>query len=168
MKKHKKREKCTTGTRTEADYEDRGFGFPVLLRKVAIATIDGEDVPLIDYDVLEQALIEYLPHIETRLTGNHVRFIRQHFQMTLRAFGERFGVAHPCVIKWEKKGDKATGMAWSTEKDMRLFVLFKLGKPAKRFAGLYEDLAEKRPVAREPRPLSVKGARVRRVSLAPT
>jgi hypothetical protein len=60
--------------------------------------------------------------------------------MTLKEFADRFGVKHPAVVKWERSGDAPTRMAWSTEKDIRLFVYQKLGK-AEELASLYESLA---------------------------
>ena len=42
--------------------------------------------------------------------------------MTLQAFAARFGVSHVAVLKWEQRGNKPTGMTWSAEKDIRLFI----------------------------------------------
>ena len=101
---------------------DRGFGFPVILINVPMCKIDGEWVINVNYNNLTKSVLSALADSEGRLTGNQVRFIRQHFEMTLTAFSDRFGLSHPAVIKWEKAGDKPTSMTWSTEKDIRLFI----------------------------------------------
>ena len=44
------------------------------------------------------------------------------------------------MIKWEKTKTKATEMAWTTEKDIRLFVLSNLGASSKEITELYEKL----------------------------
>ena len=47
--------------------------------------------------------------------------------MTLQEFAKRFCVSHVAVIKWERANRVATAMNWTTEKDIRLFILCKLG-----------------------------------------
>lgn len=48
------------------------------------------------------------------------------------------------VIKWEKAGTKMTSMAWTTEKDLRLFILSKFSAKALDIAKLYADLEKER------------------------
>lgn len=78
----------------------------------------------------------------SRLTGSEVHFIRLYSEMTLVQFAERFDVRHPAVLKWERTENHATGMNWTTEKDLRLFALTKLSPSAKKFVVVYEQLAE--------------------------
>jgi len=71
-----------------------------------------------------------------------VRFICQFNQMTLEQFSERFDVTHPAVLKWERSSNDVTGMAWTTEKDIRLFALKALNPRAQQFLAAYERLTE--------------------------
>lgn len=65
--------------------------------------------------------------------------------MTLVQFAERFDVTHPAVLKWERSGQHATGMSWTTEKDLRLFALSKLAPRAQQFVLVYERLVQVAP-----------------------
>ncbi len=87
-------------------------------------------------------MIEALVLKPSRLTGNEVHFLRLFLEMTLVHFAERFDVTHPAVLKWENSENHATGMSWTTEKDLRLFALTKLAPSAKKFVAEYEQLAE--------------------------
>lgn len=60
--------------------------------------------------------------------------------MTLVQFAQFLGVSHPAVLKWEKTINKPTGMAWSTEKDIRLLAFSKVSKSGKEFLNLYQSL----------------------------
>ncbi len=60
--------------------------------------------------------------------------------MTVRFFAERFSVKHPAVIKWEKTEKLLTQMAWSTEKDIRLFILDELENKSSELRDLYRAL----------------------------
>lgn len=137
--------KAATATRTCKEYVDWGFGFPVLIKNVRVALLGDEEVPLIDYRALEQEVICALPSKTSRLTGHEVRFIRQHFKMSLVDFGKRFGVTHAAVKKWEGRKEEPTGMAWSTEKDIRLFILEHLRKAPREFVSCYRSLESMLP-----------------------
>jgi hypothetical protein len=123
---------------------DHALGFPVKLINVPMVKIRGAWTPDINYNALEKAVLDALCWKLTRLTGDEIRFIRLHFGMTLQAFAKRFTVTHAAVIKWEKNGGRPTPMNWTTEKDIRLFVLSKLSKDAKQIAELYAALEESR------------------------
>jgi hypothetical protein len=45
-------------------------------------------------------------------------------------------------MKWEKAKDQPTVMNWTTEKDIRLFVLTRLAAKAQELANLYNELQE--------------------------
>ena len=62
--------------------------------------------------------------------------------MTVRAFAERLSVKHPAVLKWEKKRNLPTIMTWSTEKDIRLFILDELNRKSAELRDLYRSLRE--------------------------
>ena len=123
-----------------SQYTDPGFGFPVVLENVPMVKVRGRWTPNINYNELALDVLRELVALDGRLTGNQVKFIRNHFEMTLQAFATRFGVSHPAVLKWERAGEKPTGMTWSTEKDLRLFVKKLLKSNASAFLMLYSRL----------------------------
>lgn len=119
---------------------DRGFGFAVKLLNVPMIEIRGIWTPNIDYNLLAEGVLRALCEREGRLTGNEVRFIRLHYEMTLQEFAKRFSVSHAAVIKWEKMKNRPTAMNWASEKDLRLFLLSKLSKKARDLTNLYQKL----------------------------
>ena len=92
------------------------------------------------YNKLQKDVTRALAYKPLRLTGNEIHFIRQYFKMTLAEFGDRFSVSHPAVIKWEDSKDDATAMKWSVEKDIRLFILDRMGCKAGVIGELYLEL----------------------------
>lgn len=127
-------------TKIQKEFVDHGFGFPVWLVNVPMVKVRGAWTPQINYNELAQVMIRALAHKASRLTGNEVKFIRAHFEMTLQEFAKRFCVTHVAVLKWEKTKNHPTAMNWAVEKDIRLFVLSKLEAKAADFAELYDDL----------------------------
>jgi hypothetical protein len=127
-------------TKVQKEFIDYGFGFPVKFMNVTMVKARGVWTPRIPYNRIAKELLLVLAAKPTRLSGNEVRFIRQSFEMTLQEFGKRFDVSHVAVLKWEKSGDKVTPMAWSMEKDLRLFVLTQQGAAAPQIATLYVSL----------------------------
>ena len=102
--------------------------------------VRGKWTPAINYTHLTRAVLRQLAGLNGRLTGHQVRFVRQHFDMTLHVFAARFGVSHVAVLKWEQRGNKPTGMMWGTEKDIRLFIHQQLSVQPREFLQLYEQL----------------------------
>jgi transcriptional regulator with XRE-family HTH domain len=119
---------------------DLGFGFPVKLLNVPMTKVRGEWTPAINYNLLAEVVLRELCEKDRKLSGSEVRFIRQHFEMTLQQFAKRFGVTHPAVMKWEKMSSKSTDMSWAIEKDIRLFVLYKLASKSSEIVDLYAFL----------------------------
>lgn len=119
---------------------DHSLGFPVMLLNAPMVKVRGQWALHINYNEYQKAVLDVLAHKPSRLTGGEVQFIRKYFQMTFRSFAERFSVQHPAVIKWEGKGDSSTQMAWSTEKDVRLFVLDELQNKSAELRDLYRSL----------------------------
>jgi hypothetical protein len=117
-----------------------GFGFPVRLLHAPTRRVVGEVVPVVQWNAVEAAVFGALAGKPGRLTGNEVRFIRQHLGLTLEAFGRLFGKTHPAVKKWEGAGDGPTQMEWPTEKDIRLRVQLHSSRSATAFRALYERL----------------------------
>jgi hypothetical protein len=126
-------------------YEEAGFGFPVILLNVPMVRVRGEWTPNIDNNVLTKIVLHALCHKPARLIGNEIRFIRNHFMMTLQEFADRFCVTHTAVIKWEKTGNRSTSIYWATEKDIRLFVLSRINGKAKELTRLYAELERELP-----------------------
>lgn len=139
-------------------YQDKGFGFPVTLLNVHMVEVRGEWVPSVDQKELQERIIEALAFKPSRLTGSEVRFIRLYAQMTLVQFAERFAVTHPAVLKWEKVGGKSTDMAWSTEKDLRLFALQLLKPKAHEFLLAYKQLSDVATDKNHPIKIDLKSA----------
>ncbi len=123
-----------------AQHIDKGFGFPIVLENVPMVKVRGEWTPYINYNNLAREVLRSLIELDGRLTGNQVKFVRTHFEMTLQAFAERFNVSHPAVMKWERAKDRLTGMNWGTEKDIRLFTAKALEGAADDFLALYGQL----------------------------
>jgi hypothetical protein len=122
---------------------DTGFGFPVRLKNVPMIKVRGIWTPNINYNHLTDAVLYLLAFKPSRLTGAEIKFIRTHFEMTLQLFADRFCVTHVAVLKWEKLKDAPTVMTWTTEKDIRLFVLCKLRVKSGVMAQLYNQLETK-------------------------
>ena len=134
-------------TKTAKEIIDTGFGFPVRLSHVPMIEVRGEWVPKLDYNKLAEQVLMLLSRLARPLTGHEVRFVRQHFNLTTTRFGAQFGLSHVAVLNWEKKGDKATDMQWSNEKDLRLFIQTKLSNDPAEVGRLYRSLAPKPLIA---------------------
>lgn len=132
--------------RWEFNYVHYGCIFPVVLSRVQMISCGGDNaIVMLDHRRFTHTALEALLTKPTRLTGNEVRFIRHHHEMTLADFGKRFDVSHAAVKKWESKNDAATGMGWTTELAIRLFILEKLGTKPREFRRIYGELVEPRP-----------------------
>jgi len=137
-------------------YVDDGLGFPVVLRDVPMVKVRGTWTPKINYNRLSRNVALALAEKPARLTGDEIRFLRQHFEMTLEAFGARFDVSHPAVLKWERASSEPPALKWPIEKDIRLFVLDQLKVRPKAFKDLYERLRQ--TAAARPKPIELSAA----------
>jgi DNA-binding transcriptional regulator YiaG len=151
----------TLKDRIVEEYTDTGFGFPVVIQKVPMTRIGNEDVALIDYKKLEQVLVRAMPGKAARLCGAEVRFIRQHFGLTLEEFGKVFGVTHPAVKKWEACGTEPTCMAMGTELALRMWVQRRVSSSSERFMKTWDSvLRHSDSLPRTAAPTVVKYAQV--------
>jgi len=142
-------------TKTQKKYIDESLGFPVILLNAPMIKVRGEWALHVNYNEYQKIVLKLLAHKSSRLAGSEIKFIRKYFAMTSRAFADRFSVKHTAVLKWEKQGDNASNMTWSTEKDLRLFVLDELDKKATTLRELYHFLQD---VAHEaPDPIVIDG-----------
>ncbi len=104
-----------------------GFGFPLELEDVELVHFEGDWHPKLDHQALADKTIRDLALQETRYTGNHIKFIRQYFKMSLRVFATSVvNESHMAVSKWEKAADKITAMDVNIELKIRLYILDKL------------------------------------------
>lgn len=124
-------------------FDDYGFGFQVRIVNAPMLKVRGEWVLDLDASKLQQTILRALASKAVRLTGSEIRFVRHSFDMTSTAFGEKFNVSHAAVLKWEKAGQRGTGMNWSTEKDIRLFVAARVFPKASDFLAVYQELEER-------------------------
>lgn len=127
-------------TKVQETYVYHGAGYEVNLHHVPMLKVGGEWVFNINMSIIDRMVFEDIPLYPWRLTGYQLRFIRAYVDMTFKAFADRFGVSHPAVKKWENAGDGPTNMSWSTEKDIRLFVLLKSKPSPAEFLKCYTDL----------------------------
>jgi DNA-binding transcriptional regulator YiaG len=128
--------------RIDYNYIDYGCGFPVVIDKVLVRVETWGEVPRIDYDLLQQKVLEALAVKKTRLTGHEVRFIRLYFRLTLEAFAAMLKVSHPAVSKWENREDNITNMNPATEIVLRLFVQQKIASSDSDFLRTFQFLIE--------------------------
>ncbi len=136
--------------KTQKKYIDESLGFPVLILNAPLVKIRGVWALNINYNKYQLAVVTLLAYKPAKLTGYEQQFIRKYFQMTIRSFAERFSVKHPAVVKWEKKTNKATAMAWTTEKDIRLFIIDQLIKKSNELQKLYRALNEEVGISEKP------------------
>lgn len=64
------------------------------------------------------------------LTGNQVKFIRNHLAMSLREFAKFMGVTHQSIMRWEEKTKSPTHMGSSNEIVLRIKTLRSLHSTA--------------------------------------
>ena len=95
----------------------------MFLSKVELYEFNDDWVLDVDHQGLQKTVLTAVAQKPGALTGNEIRFIRLSQELTLKAFAEKFGVSHPAVLKWERAEDNVAKMAWTTEKDIRLFAL---------------------------------------------
>lgn len=123
-------------------FNDQGFGFKVQIINAPMVKVRGDWVLDLDQNKLQKTLLLALAHKPVRLTGNEIRFIRHYFEMNTTVFGKRFNVSHVAVLKWEKYGNRCTDMNWSTEKDIRLFIIARISVKPEKFLSIYKELEE--------------------------
>jgi transcriptional regulator with XRE-family HTH domain len=132
--------KKQTPIHRQARYPYYGLGFKVDLIDVPLMEIDGEWVPDVNYNVIEDYVGFLVGLKPAPLTGAEVRFLRRHVGMTLDDLAARLGVTRQGAIKWEKSGDHPTKMGLATEKLFRMIVLDRKGVSAGFFKKAFEAL----------------------------
>lgn len=80
-----------------------GLGFPVELIDCPMKKIMGEWVIDVNLVALQRFVFQGLIHKPLPLTGKELRFMRKFLKMSTTEFGEKLGVSHAAVVKWEKE-----------------------------------------------------------------
>ena len=73
----------------------------------------------INLAALQRFVFHGLIHKPCPLTGKELRFMRKFLGMSTTEFGEKVGVSHAAVVKWEKEQAQ---MSPAQESYMRLFL----------------------------------------------
>ena len=128
-----------------------GLGFPVTLVGYEVKkSRDGEDVPVLNMNEIQEQAFRALIVWHSRFTGQHVRFVRSYLRETQTEFARNINQKHPSVVStWEGKADEVTGMDINTELILRAYMqvtidgpLFRKGVsnlPWLKFSGLFFD-----------------------------
>jgi DNA-binding transcriptional regulator YiaG len=95
-----------------------GLGFPVELIDCPMKKMMGEWVIDINLVALQRFVFQGLIHKPHPLTGKELRFMRKFLEMSTTEFGEKLGVSHAAVVKWEKE---QTQLSPAQEPYIRLF-----------------------------------------------
>lgn len=106
------------------NYEWNGFGFPIIFERLPAVKLRGEWTPDVDWTQYALPVIIYIcVGQDVALSGNQVKFLRHHLQMSLREFAKFAGVTHQSVMRWEDKGKAAAQIDGHMEFVLKLKVL---------------------------------------------
>jgi DNA-binding transcriptional regulator YiaG len=83
-----------------------GLGFPVELIDCPMKKMLDEWVLDINLVALQRFVFQRLIHKPYPLTGKEIRFMRKFLGLSTTAFGEKLGVSHATVVKWENEQAK--------------------------------------------------------------
>jgi DNA-binding transcriptional regulator YiaG len=89
--------------------------------------IGGEFVLDIDPRRIDRHVALLIAKQTAPLSGKQLTFVRKFARLSLRAFGEKLGVSHVAVFKWEAMGSKRAGMDLNAERFIRAFLFLGLG-----------------------------------------
>lgn len=126
----------------QPEYVHDEYGFPIRIVNAPMMRVRDVWVHAINQRELQKIVAEALPWIPSRFTGHMVHFCRHALGMTLTELGERLGVSHSGVIKWEKARGAVTTMSWALEKDLRIEMLMHFGASPEQIVSLYRHLAK--------------------------
>jgi transcriptional regulator with XRE-family HTH domain len=131
--------------RTQAVYPYFGLGFRVNILNVPLILAEGEWIPDVDFNLVEERMAVAVPLKPAPLTGHEVRFLRRHLGLTLEQLAGQLGVTRQGVMKWEKEGDAVTRMSPTTETVLRLYALEAKGIGPAVFKKAFEALTSQAP-----------------------
>lgn len=115
-----------------------GLGFPVLLINAPWKKVFGEWALDINFNKLQERVLQILIHKSVPLTGEELRFIRKFLEMPTSSFGKLFGVSHVAVVKWENNKAQINP---ATELCIRLHVMDHLYPKDKDFRKFYHEMS---------------------------
>jgi DNA-binding transcriptional regulator YiaG len=84
----------------------KGFGFPVELINCPLKEIQGEWVLDINLIALQKLIFKMLIHKKSPLTNKELKFMRKFLRLTTSQVGEKLGISHATVVKWESGQSK--------------------------------------------------------------
>jgi DNA-binding transcriptional regulator YiaG len=110
------------------------LGFPIKLINCPHITVEGELVPDVHYEQLEEFMFMVLPFKTTRLSGAELKFIRHHLDKTQEQFARWLEdeADASTISKWEKQDLKPTGMLDSMERSLRMQLIVHVLKQHRR------------------------------------
>ena len=83
-----------------------GLGFPVELIDCPMKKMLGEWVLDINLVALQRFVFQGLMHKPYPLTGREMRFMRKFLGLSTTDVGEKLGISHATVVKWENEQAK--------------------------------------------------------------
>lgn len=120
-----------------------GFGFPVIFEELPAVKLRGELVPDIDFNELAKPIVQYICTTqELPFSGNQVKFIRMHLDMSLREFADFMGVKHQSVMRWEEYEKQPAHIEAHIEIFMRIKVLKALNSNQKSMEMVVQQVEE--------------------------
>ena len=107
-------------------YTFKGFGFDVILKNIAVKSVDGEEYPAINLNELKNSTAKALLKSKQRLTGNQIKFLRTYLKMSYDEVAREIHVAASTLRSWENKGADFTGLDVDHEKAFRIMAISKI------------------------------------------
>lgn len=110
------------------------LGFPIKLVNCPHLLVEGELVPDVNYEQLEELMFRILPLKPTRLTGAELKFIRHHLGKTQKQFAKWLDdrVDDSSISKWEARDLEPTNMGDSMERSIRMQLIVHMLKQQRR------------------------------------
>lgn len=133
------------------NYEWNGYGFPVIFAELPAVKLRGELIPDVDWQEIAKPLIQFIcVEQEWPFSGNQVKFIRHHLNMSLREFAKFMGVTHQSVMRWEKASKASTRMGAATEIMLRIKALKSLHSDSKAIDQVVDKVDDVEKLQSEP------------------
>ncbi len=101
------------------------LGFPIKLVDWPHVKVDGELIPDVNYEKLEELMFKLLPLKPTRLSGAEIKFIRHHLEMTQEKFARWLvdETDDSTITVWERADLSPTKMSRSMERSLRMQLI---------------------------------------------
>ena len=106
--------------RKKETFNYEGLGFPIKLIDTPMKKVFGEWVIDIDMNALQLFVFKNLIHKQSPLSGREMRFMRKFLELATTDLGEKLGISHATVVKWEKEQAK---IGPTQETYLRMFFL---------------------------------------------